>query len=753
MDQAEPTQGVGLTHVGKMIRACESCNRKKNKCDRRKPMCGLCERTGAPCVYPLKRKQQTPRVRNAQRRSLGLSKRLNVHDLLSLLDPELRQQLLPPHRLLDTDASSCSPGVNRTATLSPSTTLQPEFPPISGFAAAPAPDSESDAAGYQLHPVSGDTSDVELDGCTQRLYLPWMDLSPAAQESTTPEPRNQNFQNTSSPGIEKLPLSSDDQAKLVELYFSHVQAWLPLLHRPRFYACYITPFQAQGQPLQLDTLPLEEQLLFMGIFALAARYMDTAHLIHVPPPERGDRFFIEAQRIHEMLRQSEAPPSILLLQGSILLAFYCFTSGPMALTWGLVSRCVDLSYALDLNSIDDDPDDAPESSPEEWITKEEFRRVWWLVWELDTFNSTTSRRPCMINKRRVTVHLPCSDEAWYAGTPVRSARLIPEPKEAWKSLENCANQDERAWYLVTKYLSSIAHDLAQLPAGVLSEQKQELAQSLCCLRLTLPPIFHLRTNPFAFDNANFARGNCIIATHLILAGTKLTMSTIVEERFFDHDKEVASSSASASKARLSDITWIVSNWPPDFIAMAHPFIACTMMPVYSSSNSATMTASSSLPHDLSRLVLTNYGRVWKLGSTLQSVGDLRERSDPLSENEVELARRFAAIFPRKTTKRTYKEYRPVWSPKNASASMSSAELSPSGVVQRLDVQPEVYQQGSDSKLQETSVGRQNLSPMCTDGADLDMFALDSSIPERDWPTEVDFLGAPFDAFLNDPVIL
>ncbi|OAG38447.1 hypothetical protein AYO21_07269 [Fonsecaea monophora] len=750
MDQLVPAQDVASTQAGKMIRACEGCNRKKNRCDRRKPMCGLCQRTGALCVYPLKRKQPTPKVRKAERLPSSVSKRLTVHDLLSLLSPELRHKLLPTSEI---DVLSLSNGIDQTATVSPSTARLHECTSRSGLIATPAPDLDPEAAGYQAHSVPRGTPNADLDTCTQELYLPEMDLSSLAQTSTTPKPSDQHFTNAGFPDVEKLP-SASDQVKLVDVYFSHVQAWLPLLHRPRFYARYIAPSLAQGQSLQLDTLPLEEQLLFMGIFALAARYVDTAPFVHTPPPQRGERFFVDAHRVYEKLRQSGTPPSIILLQGSILLAFYCFTSGPTGLTWGLVSRCVELSYELDLNSIDDDPDDASDSSPEEWITKEGFRRVWWLVWELDTFNSTTSRRPCMINKRRVTVHLPCSDEAWYAGTPISSAKLIPEAKDAWKSLENCANQDERAWYLVVKYLSSIAHDLAQLPAGVLLEQKQELGLSLCCLRLALPPIFHLRSKPFSFDNTNFARGNWITALHLILAGTKLTMSTIIEEGSPGNSEEVASSSASASKARLDDITLIVSNWPPDFIAVAHPFIACTMMPVYSPSNSTTATNPSSLPRDLSRLVLAHYARVWKLGSVLENVRDMLQRPEKLSENEVELARRFAAVFPRKTTKRTYKEHRPVCSSKISNGSSSSCEPSPESIIQRHNVLPEIDQQSSDSNPEDTSETIQNPPSMRpADGEDFNVFTLDSSIAERDWQAELDYFSAPLDPFVSDPITL
>jgi hypothetical protein len=586
--------------------------------------------------------------------------------------------------------------------------------------------------------MSGAPFNVELGANMPQLHQPQMDLSPAVHQCDTAKPMSQPLPDHISPAFNGFP-SPDDQIKLVELYFSHVQVWLPLLHRPRFYAHYLPPSQAQAQLVPLCSLPLEEQFLLMGVFALAARHMDPGPDVHSSPPERGDTFFIEAQRCYETLGQSQAPPSIILLQGCILLAFYCFTSGPMTLTWGPVSRCVDLAYELDLNSIDDDSDDLSELDPEEWTTREEFRRAWWLVWELDTFNAVTSRRPCKINKKRVTTHLPCSDEMWYAGTPVASAKLVPEPKDAWKSLENCANQDERAWYLVVNYTSSIAHDMAQLTGGVLPEQKRELELSLSCLRLALPPIFHLRSNPFAFDKTNFARGNWIVAVHLILAGTKLTISTVVEEGSPCHNEQAASSSASASKARFDDITWIVGNWPPDFIAVAHPFIACTMMPVYVPSSSTSQTNPASLTHDLARLVLGHYSRVWRIGSTLQMVGNMRERAEHLSEDEFVLARRFAVAFPRKITKRTYKEHRGICSPKNSTGPLSSTELPPPNVARRQNLQQE-----SDGR-------RENLQRLDTGITELDLFGLSSSVSDREWQIELDFPSPPLDALLGDPV--
>jgi hypothetical protein len=92
-----------------------------------------------------------------------------------------------------------------------------------------------------------------------------------------------------------------------------------------------------------------------------------------------------------------------------------------------------LAYELDLADIN--ADKTQDLMLEEWVEKEEMRRAWWLVWELDAFGSTALNRPYTINWRRMAVTLPASDKAWSTEAPQPSVKLNTCPGQSWRSLQ------------------------------------------------------------------------------------------------------------------------------------------------------------------------------------------------------------------------------------------------------------------------------------------------------------------------------
>jgi hypothetical protein len=77
-----------------------------------------------------------------------------------------------------------------------------------------------------------------------------------------------------------------------------------------------------------------------------------------------------------------------------------------------------MTYDLDLDHVDDDGGIV--FLVEEWVQREELRRAWWLVWELDAFGSTISNRAYAINYKIMLVLLPVSDKSCFEESPVAS---------------------------------------------------------------------------------------------------------------------------------------------------------------------------------------------------------------------------------------------------------------------------------------------------------------------------------------------
>ncbi|TQV90005.1 fungal specific transcription factordomain-containing protein [Cordyceps javanica] len=280
-----------------------------------------------------------------------------------------------------------------------------------------------------------------------------------------------------------LGVSAQLAVELIDIYFDKIQAWLPLLHRPRFYAQYNCRGDTRHQ-FRSTGYSIPESLLLQSMFALAARFSPNPYFQGKASSARGESFARNATQCYDKLRVELGESNLLYLQGCILLANYLYTSGPYYRAWILTG---DVSQ-----------------DQLEWTQLEERRRAFWLVWELDTFGSTLSKRPTAINNLRMAVRLPVSDEMWFAEKPVQSVVLHSKAAQAWKGLLDCPNQDERAWFLTANYLMAASHDL-YLRQSSSQDEQDELSDSILCFALAFSQRFGLEACPLVFDSENFSK--------------------------------------------------------------------------------------------------------------------------------------------------------------------------------------------------------------------------------------------------------
>lgn len=456
-------------------------------------------------------------------------------------------------------------------------------------------------------------------------------VSPASDVGVTPGPLSGPFSfETASSILEprrpantesiSLQVSHALASELIGLYFDKIQPWLSLLHRPRFHARYMTD---GGRSIQtLDGYTVSEALLLYSMFALAARYSTSPELSADPAPDRGRRFTAAATAIYGKARLAIEEPDLLYLQACILLSFDHYVSGPCHRGWILSGVCVRIAYDLGLCDVDevDDSTDTSGSETDEWSRKEEMRRAWWHTWELDRFGSCMSRRPSMIDSRRMAVRLPVSDEAWYSGRPVASAFLRKDPSEAWKSLVGCPNQDARAWFIIANYLMALPMDILQGGEPISQRKSQTLANAIACYALALPPHLRLTSSSFRFEEASFAQSNWIIGIQVMMVSAR----TAVEALYFASD-EKPDLGILEWKFRRRELSRIIYHWAPDYISLCQPFVACQLIPIYlrhppvgdSDADSAEdPDAAGQSDQDLLMLALARHAEYWKLGSIL-----------------------------------------------------------------------------------------------------------------------------------------
>ena len=434
-----------------------------------------------------------------------------------------------------------------------------------------------------------------------------------------------DHQSTTAESTFSLDIPKDVADNLIHLYFDKVQAWLPMLHRPRFYARYM--HGPGGGLATLEGYSLEEVLIFYGIFSLAARYSSSSYFGSAQARNRGAPFAETARELYAKARALLEPSSLPYLQGCILLAFSFYSNGPCPRGWLLTGICVRMAYELELNSLDEEQSNLLDA--EEWSRTEEMRRAWWLVWELDAFGSSVSKRPYAIDGRKMTVQLPVSDEAWFSNTPVQSAVLRTRPALVWKSLTDCPNQSERAYFLIANYIMALVYDMTSGSEGAHEKERQELANAIACFDLSLPQTFHLETNSVFFDAGSFAGRNWIICTRLMLIAARSGLASFDARVIGKQQYAPTNASVIYSAQRERELSRVVYHWSPEYIAVSHPFIACMMLLPPPPPNKMLLEPESQVTRDMLTLVLSKYAAYWGLGAVL-----LRKRHDPRFENKL-----------------------------------------------------------------------------------------------------------------------
>ena len=269
-----------------------------------------------------------------------------------------------------------------------------------------------------------------------------------------------------------------------------------------------------------------EAILILGVFALAARFSKASVFAGIDPSMRGNIFASRAAILKDYEIKDIREPSLKLVKGCILLAFHTLSAGQTSSGALLVSVCVRFAYDLKLDTIDDNDDVIDGDNNEDlvqggdsdevdaWVDKEDLRRVWWAIFELDTFASTLSIQPYGIERGEIKVLLPVSDEHWFQRSPISSTHLNQCPGTIWKSLEGSDNQTPRAWFLVTNYLKSCLADATRQTKRNQVEMRDQLENDLTCLKLAYPTDFQLSL--VSMDDTNFGELNWILSTHLMV---------------------------------------------------------------------------------------------------------------------------------------------------------------------------------------------------------------------------------------------
>ncbi|EXJ92054.1 hypothetical protein A1O3_00604 [Capronia epimyces CBS 606.96] len=404
---------------------CEACKQRKVKCDRARPSCGWCSRNDHPCEYKERKK---PGLRAGYGRELeGRLDRLE-----SLLQEQGRQ--LAAHlaeACTISSAVSSNPHIPKSSAQGQG--LTPQGQTVASYEAqAVAFDEETAFQQPTIDPnlrssVSGHASSQYASGQQnipdQQMAPPQSHYTPSAHSHALPSPH-------SATGYQGTPVFPEHSTilppydllySLVDLFFKHINTWLPLLDRK-------TTLDTLFGSSSLDEA---DRVLLHGIVAATLRFSQDPRLT---PESRQHYHDTSKQRVQLFGLENS---NIRALQALIILALDVTgsTNGPPA--WNLlalISRSmVQLGLAAESTSTLASPmypsiatlraSVLPE--PKSWIEDEERRRLFWSVYLLDRYATIATAFEFALDEKEVDRRLPCRDDLFAANKPVETRWFRP----------------------------------------------------------------------------------------------------------------------------------------------------------------------------------------------------------------------------------------------------------------------------------------------------------------------------------------
>ncbi|PYI21535.1 hypothetical protein BO99DRAFT_380051 [Aspergillus violaceofuscus CBS 115571] len=367
--------------------ACEECRRRKLRCDRRQPQCGMCQASGVECLVITARSPRGPKrgyLKVLQARVATLENILLQHQGQSTVTPPEAQP--PETQLLDEQ-------VDLSAWEIPMLENQIVEDSYSGLTAESLPGS---LLGDVPTPVPSISPPRQLSSVGDEMSIPGLDPLPVPRSA--------------SEDVSEVHISELMQADLDQLYFDRVQSFMPIQHQRRYFDWRRLPFQTEAQ-----------SCLQHATWALAAS-------ISVHYQSIGSSLYQNARRKLEALDSHPAAmPSIELeqVQGWLLLAVYELMDVDLRRSWisaGRAFRLIQLEWLNGLDSTD------LTCGQREWIESEQKRRTFWMAYCLDRFVSMRTGSPLTFSER-VAIRLPAPEGNFQNDQPILMG-FLPEALSA-----------------------------------------------------------------------------------------------------------------------------------------------------------------------------------------------------------------------------------------------------------------------------------------------------------------------------------
>ncbi|KAF7301468.1 Zn(2)-C6 fungal-type domain-containing protein [Mycena indigotica] len=389
-------------------RACESCRRKKIKCDGVEPECSGCKASGSQCTW-LQTKDRAALSRHyVQELEARL---LHMESLFTQIAPVLEKIGPLPDGTSIADLTSAA---SSSSTLPPRPVSQKER-----SAAVPIKAEEDDVSEsfgqlaldeYGHMRWIGGSSTMSLIQSFKALTSSPLQrrISPMEEDPLAPGPSVNKLYFPASvffgkvralPGPEEVEWPPRDLAdKLVNAYFARYHFLNPVIDKPSFLRRYNEIIINPSDPSVIQAETPFVALIF-AVFACAAGLVEDSRLSANGAADAGGMGMVYYERALILQYISHASTQVTHVQCFLLLSSYLCSVNCLPQAWILVGQAVRIGQDLGLHR-------SPRRLTVTPIEKETRRKIWWGVYCMDRMLALALGRPLGILDADCDVELP-----------------------------------------------------------------------------------------------------------------------------------------------------------------------------------------------------------------------------------------------------------------------------------------------------------------------------------------------------------
>lgn len=411
-------------------RACESCRRKKIKCDGNEPTCTQCLTSKSQCTWL----QTKDRAALSRQYVQELETRLlHMENLFNQVTPILEQ-------LGQTEKSSPSPSASTSQTPVPVSSssaaviqkVLPQMQEMQGVAPSTPPETKRTVK-FEEEPTEFVSEAFEQLALDEHGHLRWIGNSSTMSliqsfraltssplhrvspmddsDPRSPVPTANKLYFPASvffgqvralPGVEDVEYPSRDLADaLIDVYFSRFHFLLPVLDKPSFLRQYqlLMDNTHDIQTVGIDTAFVA---LAFAVFAVASRFLDDPRLSTGKADEGGmGMIYYERALILQYISHASIQPTH--VQAFTVMAAFLCSVNCLPQAWILIGQSVRAAQDLGLHR-------SPRRLHIPPTEKETLRKIWWGVYVLDRMFALALGRPLGIEDSDCDVELPIDVE-------------------------------------------------------------------------------------------------------------------------------------------------------------------------------------------------------------------------------------------------------------------------------------------------------------------------------------------------------